>query len=96
MSGWFSIMGQVLALSSVVTMVFLGYKCEAKCEFKAISNFGDSNSDNCRICFDDFLRRDMVEHQSHRNLLAMSAGIKQKENVDTIVQKVIRKAVSSP
>ncbi|KAF9624662.1 hypothetical protein IFM89_012839 [Coptis chinensis] len=60
MSGWFSVIGQVLALSSVVTMVFLGYKCEAKCEFKAISNFGDSNSDNCRICFDDFLRRDMV------------------------------------
>ncbi|KAF9602786.1 hypothetical protein IFM89_031555, partial [Coptis chinensis] len=28
-----------------------------------------------------------VEHQSHRNLLAISAGIKQKENVDTIVQK---------
>ncbi|KAF9588634.1 hypothetical protein IFM89_014096, partial [Coptis chinensis] len=28
-----------------------------------------------------------VERQSHRNLLAISAGIKQKENVDTIVQK---------
>ncbi|KAF9618301.1 hypothetical protein IFM89_000936 [Coptis chinensis] len=28
-----------------------------------------------------------VEHQSHRNLLAISAGIKQKKNVDTIVQK---------
>ncbi|KAF9601917.1 hypothetical protein IFM89_023981 [Coptis chinensis] len=45
MSGWFSVTGQVLALSSVVTMVFLGYKCEARCEFKAIFNFGDSNSD---------------------------------------------------
>ncbi|KAF9616492.1 hypothetical protein IFM89_029789 [Coptis chinensis] len=45
MSGWFSVIGQVLALSSVVTMVFLGYKCEAKCEFKAIFNFGDSNSE---------------------------------------------------
>ncbi|KAF9600069.1 hypothetical protein IFM89_002542, partial [Coptis chinensis] len=42
MSGWFSVIGQVLALSSVLTM---GYKCEAKCEFKAIFNFGDSNSD---------------------------------------------------
>ncbi|KAF9599988.1 hypothetical protein IFM89_002023 [Coptis chinensis] len=30
-----------------------------------------------------------VEHQSHRNLLAISAGIKQKENIDTIVQKKI-------
>ncbi|KAF9604546.1 hypothetical protein IFM89_007667, partial [Coptis chinensis] len=28
-----------------------------------------------------------VEHQSHRNLLAISTGIKQNENVDTIVQK---------
>ncbi|PIA28919.1 hypothetical protein AQUCO_06500038v1 [Aquilegia coerulea] len=29
------------------------------------------------------------EHERHRNLLAISAGIKQKENVDTIVQKFI-------
>ncbi|KAF5182659.1 Lysine ketoglutarate reductase trans-splicing-related protein [Thalictrum thalictroides] len=29
------------------------------------------------------------EHERHRNLLAISAGIKQKENVDVIVQKFI-------
>lgn len=37
-------------------------------------------------CFDNQMQ---VDASSHRNLLAIPVGIKQKDNVDAIVQKVL-------